>query len=424
VIRLAHFVTHPIQYFVPLYRELAKAEGIDLTVLFGSDYGVRPSFDSGFGRTIQFNVPLLDGYAWSFLKNRGAGLPTGAFSNFNCPELPRVLRAGHFDAVWIHGWGYLAHWQAMWGARSRGIPYLLRSETTDLIRSRGRLRGLFRRYVVRAALRSAAGCLYIGRSNRRFLEGMGVSPARLFPAHYAVDVDRFRGDGASPGARRRTRQLRDAGDDDFVILTCAKALPHKRLQDPIEAVKRLGPRVRLWIVGDGPERRRLEGIAAGAGDRIRFLGFVNQGDMPGLLHAADAFVLASESEPWGLAVNEAMACGLPVVCSDRCGCAADLIREGVTGFTYPTCDVGAMADRLGRLLAAPAEARRMGRAAQELVAREYDVKATARQVADAVRIIVARGSCLVAHGGRGSSSEATSLSPRSTLGDATWSPSS
>jgi glycosyltransferase involved in cell wall biosynthesis len=179
------------------------------------------------------------------------------------------------------------------------------------------------------------------------------------------------------------------GDDEFVIVTCAKALPHKRLQDPVEAVKRLGPAVHLWVIGDGPDLGSLKQLAGGAANRIRFHGFVNQTEMPALLGAADAFVLASEVEPWGLAVNEAMACGLPAVCSDRCGCAADLIREGVTGFVYPVGDVGSLADRLDRLRADPAAAWRMGRSARELVALEYDVKATARQIADAVGRVTA-----------------------------------
>jgi glycosyltransferase involved in cell wall biosynthesis len=294
-----------------------------------------------------------------------------------------------------------------------------------MIPSQNRFRGFFRRHVVRAALRSAAGCLYIGQSNRRFLEGMGVSPSRLLPARYAIEVDRFRENGATPEARQNTRRLHGVSEQDFLIVTCAKALPHKRLQDPIEAVKRLGTRARLWVIGDGPERGRLEKLASGTGGRVLFHGFVNQREMPSLLHAADALVLASEIEPWGLAVNEAMACGLPAVCSDRCGCAADLIREGVTGYAYPVGDVAELADRLGRLLAAPTEARRMGRAAQELVASEYDVKATARQIADAVRSIV--GEKVRKVNGR---KPDVSLPPPvdrpapATMGDVSWSPSS
>jgi glycosyltransferase involved in cell wall biosynthesis len=389
MIRLAHLVTHPVQYFAPLYRELSRQPGVELTVFFASRFGLEPSFDPGYGKAIQYDVPLLSGYAARFLPNRGAGAPTGKFANFDCPEFARVLRVEPFDAVWVHGWGYRAQWQAIWASWSRRIPFLVRSETTEMIRSKSRLRGLFRRFVVGAALRRAAGCLCIGRANRRFLEGMGVPDARLFPAHYSIEAERFVRAAPTSEERGRLRARFGAGDADFVIATCAKALPHKRLQDPVEAMRRLGPSARLWVLGDGPERGRLEALAATVSDRIHFHGFVNQQEMPRLLHACDAFVLPSEIEPWGLAVNEAMACGLPAVCSDRCGCAEDLVREGLTGYAYPTGDVDVLVNRLERLRSDREQTRRMGRNAQDLIVRDYDVKTTAGQVAAAVRAVVA-----------------------------------
>src|SRR5205823_1157153 len=147
-------------------------------------------------------------------------------------------------------------------------------------------------------------------------------------------------------------------------------------------VGRLGPAARLWVLGDGPERPELEALAGEVAPRQVFWhGFINQSQMPSLLAAADAFVLPSEDEPWGLAVNEAMACGLPAVCSDRVGCVPDLVRDGVTGFCYPVGDVMALADRLSTLLGDRTACRRMGQAAQDLVLREYDVRATASQIA-------------------------------------------
>jgi len=390
VIRLAHFVSHPIQYFAPLYRELSRADGIGLTVLFGSDFGIRPSFDKGFGQAVQFDVPLLAGYRSRFLRNRGNGIPADGFRNFDCPDLERVLRDGAFDALWVHGWGYMANWQAMWAAWRLGLPYLVRCETTILSRPRRRWGALASRLLVRAALARASACLFVGRLNRSFHRAMGVPTYRLFPAHYSIETERFR---EPPGGRAKARAYRldqGAGDGTFVLATCAKAIPLKRLQDPIRAVAGLTGDVQFWVIGEGPEKEALRRLADQvAPGRVRFLGFVNQTELPALLHACDAFVLSSESETWGLVVNEAMACGLPAVCSDRCGCFADLIRDGVTGYVYPAGDVAALAERLERLRAAPAAARRMGRAAQELVGRDYDVKTTAGQIAAAVRAVAA-----------------------------------
>jgi glycosyltransferase involved in cell wall biosynthesis len=379
MIRLAHLVSHPIQYFAPLYREIARASGVDFTVFFGSRFGVEPSFDEGFSRTVQFDVPLLSGYAHAFLPNRGSGEPVSAFANFDCPAIGQHLAAGRFDALWVHGWGYRAHWQAFRAARRLGLPYLVRSETNAWSRPAGLLRRLARAVFVGPMLRAAAGCLYVGQSNRTFLRTMGVREDRLFPALYAIDGTRFA--SAAPRDRQALRQRFGAGPDNFVAVTVAKAIRRKRLPDAIRAVGRAGPRVHLWVLGDGPERPRLEALArAEAPDRVVWHGFVNQSGLPALLSAADVFVLASDDEPWGLAVNEAMACGLPVVCSDRVGCAPDLVRDGTTGYSYPVGDVQALAERLRRLQGQPDQARRLGEAARELVLRDYDVTTTARQV--------------------------------------------
>jgi glycosyltransferase involved in cell wall biosynthesis len=135
--------------------------------------------------------------------------------------------------------------------------------------------------------------------------------------------------------------------------------------------------------------------------RVRWHGFVNQSQIPALLGAADVFVMPSQDEPWGLAVNEAMACGLPAVCSDGVGCAADLVRPGETGYLHRVGDVAALADHLRRLQADRTTCRRLGRAAQDLVLRDYDVKTTAAQVAAAARAIVSARATTAEIGGQG-----------------------
>jgi glycosyltransferase involved in cell wall biosynthesis len=108
----------------------------------------------------------------------------------------------------------------------------------------------------------------------------------------------------------------------------------------------------LVLAGDGYLRHELVRMAheCGITARVRFLGFTNQSQLPGVYAASDLFVLPSEHEPWGLVVNEAMACGLPVVASDRVGARLDLIVPGVTGEVYPVGDVQALATIVRDLL--------------------------------------------------------------------------
>ena len=168
MIRLAHIVTHPIQYFAPLYRELVARDDIALTVFFGSRHGIQPSFDKGFGQEIQFNVPLLGGYESHFLENRGSGIPSGKQTNFDCPGIATWIQRSRFDAVWIHGWAHRFHRQAIRACQLAGIPYLIRGETNLINAAKYSPRWLARKFRMGRLAKSAAGCMYIGQANRRF----------------------------------------------------------------------------------------------------------------------------------------------------------------------------------------------------------------------------------------------------------------
>lgn len=117
----------------------------------------------------------------------------------------------------------------------------------------------------------------------------------------------------------------------------------------IEALARLaafGRAVRLVVVGSGPLARELADMANARSLPATFVGFVNQARMPEVYAAADVLVLPSNSETWGLVVNEAFACRLPAIVSDRVGCAPDMITERLTGTVVPVGDVERLADAI------------------------------------------------------------------------------
>lgn len=389
MIRLAHFVTHPIQYFVPLYRQLARRDDLKLTVFFGSHFGTQPSFDEGFGKTVQFDVPMLDGYDHEFVENRGSGIPSAGRDNFDCPGLNARLNSGQFDALWVHGWGYKAQRQAVEAVRRSGIPYVIRGETTLIDAPRYSPRWFARKWRFGGLVGSAAGCLYIGKANREFYRSLGVPDERLFPAHYAINAEQFGRPAFSPDLRHKIRSRSGAGENTFVFATLAKVIARKRIVDVLRAVSAIGPECHLWVLGDGADRVRLEALGSAiAPGQIHWLGFVNQSEIPEVLAAADGFVLASDDEPWGLAVNEAMACALPVIVSDRVGCAPDLVVDGATGHVFRSGDVAELTRKLQLLIADRDQARKMGEAGRNQVLSHYDVKTTSQQIAAALHAIL------------------------------------
>jgi glycosyltransferase involved in cell wall biosynthesis len=160
------------------------------------------------------------------------------------------------------------------------------------------------------------------------------------------------------------------------LLFVGRLVPRKEVPVLIEALVRVRARGRdaeLDLVGDGPERERLEALAASTGLRgaMRFLGMLDEAGVAGALHKADLLVVPSSSEGLPAVIMEALASGLPVVASEIDG-IPELVRDGETGLLVPPCNPERLAEAIIRLLDDPALARRMGEAGRKLVAQRHD----------------------------------------------------
>jgi glycosyltransferase involved in cell wall biosynthesis len=156
--------------------------------------------------------------------------------------------------------------------------------------------------------------------------------------------------------------------DALVVVFCAKFIPRKRPQDLVKAFALANvANSYLVLVGDGPLKEALqeEVEQLGITERVKFLGFVKYSFLPQVYTSSDLLVHPAEWEPYGLPVNEAMVCGIPVVVSDRVGAGYDLVQEGVTGFTYPSGDVDALASVLKTTLGNHETLKQMGTASIE-----------------------------------------------------------
>src|SRR5262245_30086379 len=383
-LRLASLVSHPIQYQAPLFRALARRPDIDFTAVFLSTHGVAPTLDPGFGQVIAFDVPLVEGYRSVFVRNRARRPHTQHFFGAVNPGLAALIARERFDALWVHGYAQVSNWIAFATAAALRIPFLIRGDSQLLVRAPLPQRGL-RQLVLRTLFRGARALLYIGEQNRRFYECFGVPSDKLFFAPYGVDNAFFaeRAQAARSAGRREMLRARiGAAADDLVLLIVGKLMDFKRPLDVVRALARLDRRAIAVFVGDGELRADVEAELAARNVRGLITGFINQTDLPDWYAAGDVAVLASDFEKWGLVVNEAMACGLPVVVSDLVGCAPDLVRPGETGMVFRARDPETLAAALRPLLEEPALRARLGEGARRRVAR-YDVAATADGIAAA-----------------------------------------
>jgi glycosyltransferase involved in cell wall biosynthesis len=384
--RIAHLVSHPIHYQAPLYRELASRPEVDLTVYFYSDASVRGYRDREFGHEVQWDTPLLDGYRSRFLPSAArTGIQSRYGQRPNWDVLGEVLSDG-YEALWIHGYAHANAWLATGGAAVRGPRVLIREEQTLLHDRPWYVRAL-KETALRALFARTYG-LYIGEQNRRYFLHYGLDSERLFPARYCVDNEYFRRRAEELRPRRDELRARFGIEGDIpVVLYVAKLIPKKAPLVLLEAFRRLRERHRcaLLFVGEGELRPAIE---AAAGPDVHLAGFLNQSELPEAYVAADVFCLPSVlHETWGLVVNEALNFGLPVVVTDKVGCAADLVRPGWNGFVVSAGEPGPLAEALGELVADDDLRAACGARGAELV-REYSIAACADGIVDACRAAV------------------------------------
>jgi glycosyltransferase involved in cell wall biosynthesis len=390
VTRLAAVFSHPIQYFAPLFRVLARDPALDLKVLFGSAMGAESYHDAGFGRQVRWDVPLLEGYDNEVLVSRRVPLVSRA-AGADCPRIGGRLGAFDPDVVWVHGYASLASLRAMRWARGRGRAVIFTGDS-ELLQPRSLLRRAAKRLVLPALFRRVAVVVDFGERNREYYRHYGVPDAKLAHGALPLEIARFAAgrESLAPEGRREAERVRLGLDPRATtVVWSGKFAGHKRPVDLIGAIALLrgrGVAVQALFVGSGPLGAEMECVVADLGleRSVRFSGFVNQAEMPRLLALGDVVAMTSEREPYGLAIPEAMAAGNAVVASDRVGCvAADgVARPGVNALVYPWGDAAALAAAIGALAGDPARLAAMREASRGL-AWQQDVSRVAVAVREA-----------------------------------------
>jgi len=358
--RLLIIDSHPVQYRVPVYRELARllAEtGRELKVIYGSDSSVRGAMDEGFGQNVAWDEPMLDGYGAEFLPEAQSCKP-GGFSAIYGRGIETRIRELKPAAILLNGINYRLFARAILAARRLGIPLWLRSETQDVAFPRAAWKAAVRHVIYRVAYAQFAHFFPIGEANAAHYRHHGVADARMTFARYCV-VDRFSGSSDERVARGVAKR-RELGvpPDVRLVMFCGKLIPKKNPGVLLEALEclSLGERLRYAVlfVGAGeqePElRKRAEALS---GVRVIFAGFVNQAAIGDLYLASDALALPSRQmgETWGLVANEALMAGKPVILSRHAGSSLDF--EGLVGVRVIDPTPTNVAEALKWLVSAP-----------------------------------------------------------------------
>lgn len=379
--KLAIITTHPIQYNAPLFEKLATRGKIDIRVFYTWGESVlQNKYDPGFGKVIEWDIPLLKGYAYEFLENTAADKGSHHFNGIVNPDMIGAIGNYQPDALLIYGWSFNSHLKLMRHFHGK-LPVIFRGDST-LLDDAGLLARWKRKIFLWWVYRHIDVALYVGKNNADYYRSAGLKNKQLVFGPHAIDNDRFRcADQSCREQAARYRQQCGIPEDAPVFLFAGKLEPKKDpellLQSFVESG--LSRDAHLVIAGNGELETKLK-QACENNPQVHFIDFQNQLQMPALYASADVFVLPSRGpgETWGLAVNEAMANGKPVIVSDRCGCAPDLVEQGVNGFVFPSGNKEALQKCLAVMMERKNDWKKMGEASREKIAVfSYDKLASA-----------------------------------------------
>jgi glycosyltransferase involved in cell wall biosynthesis len=365
---------------------LAAHPQIELTVFFCHHATPKEQAAAGFGVEFDWDTSLLEGYPHRFLRNEAAEPTLDKFSGLDTPEIRNLIEEEKFDAVMVNGWHYKSAWQTMRACWKTKTPVMMRSDS-HLHTDRSGVKRAAKWPLYRWFIPKLDACLAAGTWSRDYFLHYGASPERTFIVPHAVDSKFFSQESTKLlPERQNLRGQWGILDASTVFLFAGKFIENKRPLDFVRAIgsaAQAGAPVFGLMVGDGPLRSACEELTRIDRFPISFTGFLNQSEIPRAYVAADALILPSEGETWGLVVNEAMDCGLPCFVSDRVGCGPDLIVPDETGAIFRLSDTAGLVKLLVSLASNPKRLASMGRQAKQRTS-AYSVEAACNALLEAV----------------------------------------
>jgi glycosyltransferase involved in cell wall biosynthesis len=347
----------PTSYRAPLFDIIAARADIDLLIAYAAQ--------TVAGRTWEVDIRhphvLLSGFRLpGALKVLRHEYPI-------TPGIVGILEHNRPDVVVVSGWSTFGAQAAIIWCRVRRVPYVLVVESHDYVPRRA-WRRVVKNLVVPRIVRSAAGVLVTGSLVRASMIARGAGDKQIQIFANTIDVADFKSRADALAAKRsELRTCLGIRNHDVAVVCVARLVEDKALDTLIRAAAAAGPPVVAVLVGEGAEQQRLEELASHLGVRVVFTGVVDWNRIIEIYVASDVFALVSRHETWGVVVNEAAACGLPLVLSDHVGAAHDLLEVGQNGLLVPPDDVSATARALQELAADETMRLRFGQRSRQIM---------------------------------------------------------
>lgn len=364
-------------YRIPLFNALARRGEVDLHVIFLAETDPSLRQWDVYREEIRFSYEILP--SWRRKLGRINILLNAGVSHALDQARPGAILCG--------GYNYVASWQALIWGRRHAVPFFLWSESNLQDERAGHacievLKDEF--------LRACSGFVVPGLSARRYLLAKKVKESSVWTAPNAVDNDRF-AYAADSAVQQALRLRRELDLPDRYFLFAGRLVREKGVFELLAAYAKLNSSLRdsmgLVFAGDGPARAELEQAAAKVlPGRIRFVGFAQRDQLAVYYALGEALVLPTYTDTWGLVVNEAMACGLPVIVSRAAGCVEDLVTDTWNGFVVERRDVESLRAALERVAREPELFRAMSSHSKMRIA-EYSPDAWAQRIEEMMQTV-------------------------------------
>jgi glycosyltransferase involved in cell wall biosynthesis len=367
-------------YRIPVFNALAQRPEVELHVVFLSENDPTLRQWQVYKNEIKFHYDVLPSSRLrlgrhNLLLNRG---------------VRSTLSRSKPDVVIAGGYNYSACWSAAYWAKARSVPFLLWAESTihDQRRNYALVELIKKRF-----LNMCTAFIVPGKSSLHYLQHLGIAEQRIITAPNAVDTNLF--SNLAEAARRDEANRRAHSHlPAKYFLFAGRLIKEKGVFDLLDAYSQLGPEIRrdigLVFVGGGSSRPELVDRASQIQPgKIQFPGFLHREELAQVYGLAEAFIFPTHSDPWGLVVNEAMACGLPIVSTTVAGCTPDLVEDGSNGFVVEPCDPSGLASAMNTLATNPEMWAAMGRKSRERI-ELYSPETWAEGMVKAVQSVVAK----------------------------------
>ena len=387
--KLAIIAPHPVQYHFPLFKEVEKLSNIDSKVLYCDDMGVEDIYEEEFKTTIKWDIPMLDGYKYEFLKNYSLKPYSGFFSRVN-PALFSEISKNKYNSILIQGYNTLSCWIAFFAAKLAGAKVIWRGESTLKGDENSSLwKKHLKKIILSRFFNVCDAVMYSCSGNKDYLQFYGVPESKLFPIPCAVDNDFFQSEKRKYlGKENKIRKGLGIGEDDFVVLFSARFTSRKRPLDLLKAIKQINhDNMLVLFVGDGPERSVMEKFTQDYHIKSLFTGFVNQSEISRYYSVSDIAVVISDYDPSPKAMNEAMNFELPIIATDVVGTAHDLVKDGVNGFIIKVGDINTTAAKIDYFNKNRLITKAMGKKSLDIV-KNWNLQADAKGVEKAVQFVM------------------------------------